>query len=576
MPAWRGALSWFALTPLLIALLGPDKEQGTLKLRHGFLLGYVCGILWYMGSCSWIYQTMYVYGGLPKPVAFGILILFSLYLGLYHALFGFLMVYIRRAFAESVSLSLGDASAAGASSAYASSRASDSRARSTNRSSGARSGSSRGGQRRRRRRLIRSEAGVRNALLLAPFFWVAVELARARITSFPWNLLGNSQVDNLFLTQIAPTAGVMAMSFVIVAVNAALASCVFQRGRTRYYLTIAAIIFAFAVQANGTLPFYEIAAEPSETAVLLQENLIVGAPAHAQRHLTPGEELQVFTADSLHPAHRIIDAVGNHRWSNEQTELHPSVIVWPEAPSHLQSNDPAFRAEVGDLAREEQAPVIAGSLGIDVDKAAPRGYYLFDSASLFDNHGNYAGRYDKIHLVPWGEYIPYKQFFSFAQKLTEGVGDMDRGDSRDVFDAGGHKYGIFVCYESIFGDEVRQFVKNGAQVLVNISDDGWYGESGAPWQHLNMARMRAIENNRWLLRATNTGVTTAIDPHGAIAFEAPRHIRGAFVFPFGFLAVTTFYTEHGDWFAWLCVLISASAAGLAAGVHEQLRPKPRL
>ena len=127
---------------------------------------------------------------------------------------------------------------------------------------------------------------------------------------------------------------------------------------------------------------------------------------------------------------------------------------------------------------------------------------------------------------------------------------------RKVFYVDGHYYGVFICYESIFGDEVRQFVKSGAEVLINISDDGWYGDSGAPWQHLNMARMRAIENHRWVLRATNTGITTAIDPQGRMAFQAPRHLRAAFLFPFDFSHGQTFYTRHGDWFAYLSTAIT--------------------
>jgi apolipoprotein N-acyltransferase len=216
---------------------------------------------------------------------------------------------------------------------------------------------------------------------------------------------------------------------------------------------------------------------------------------------------------------------------------------------------------VGELAHSLKAPVIAGSLGVDRDPAAEQGYAEYDSASLFAADGNYAGRYDKIHLVPWGEYTPYPAVFGFVHKLTEGIGAMTRGHVRSVYTTRGHAYGTFICYESIFGTEVREFAKNGAEVLVNISDDGWYGDSGAPWQHLNMARMRAIENRRWLLRDTNTGITTAIDPYGRMAAQAPRHVRAAFAFPFDYTQGTTFYTRHGDWFAWLCALLTLAALG---------------
>jgi apolipoprotein N-acyltransferase len=200
--------------------------------------------------------------------------------------------------------------------------------------------------------------------------------------------------------------------------------------------------------------------------------------------------------------------------------------------------------------------VIAGSIGIDFDPAAEHGYHEFGSAAVFGSDGTYLGRYDKIHRVPWGEYVPYKQFFGFAGKLISGVGNMEPGTRHTLFALNGHSVGIFICYESIFGDEVRQFVRDGADVLVNISDDGWYGDSGAPWQHLDMERMRAIENRRWILRDTNTGITTSIDPHGRGDFTTPRHVREAFVVPFGYSTQQTFYTHHGDWFAWLCAAVT--------------------
>ena len=139
-----------------------------------------------------------------------------------------------------------------------------------------------------------------------------------------------------------------------------------------------------------------------------------------------------------------------------------------------------------------------------------------------------------MHLVPFGEYTPFKRLFFFAGNLLAEVGTFDPGTQRTLFDTGGHRYGVFICYESIFGDEVRQFVEKGADVLVNISNDGWYGDTSAAWQHLNMVRMRAIENHRWVLRATNTGVTAAIDPYGRVTAAAPRHIRTALRVAFGY------------------------------------------
>jgi apolipoprotein N-acyltransferase len=128
-----------------------------------------------------------------------------------------------------------------------------------------------------------------------------------------------------------------------------------------------------------------------------------------------------------------------------------------------------------------------------------------------------------------------------------------------VFTVGSHKFGVFICYEEIFGNEVRIFVKRGANVLVNLSDDGWYGDTCAPWQTLNMSRMRAVENRRWLLRATNTGLTTVIDPYGRLTASIPRHRLASLAAGYGYREDLTFYTRHGDVFAYLCGIISVAA-----------------
>ena len=499
LPLWRAAIGWIALVPFLYALLSTDKNSRPLSLGQGALLGYCCGIGWYLGNCAWIYQTMYLYGGLPKWISFFILFLFSLYLGLYHALFAAIVVAIRN-----------------------------------------------------------SSLGIRGALLLSPFAWVAVELARARITGFPWDLLGYNQIDNLLLTRLAPLAGVMGLSFVIAAINAAFTARVLSPGRSRNVILAVALVLAIALQLSARLPALKAADHPpaDKFAVMMQENLLVGAQGREVKPLTSTQEYEQFTQATLHP----VRPVGKGDQPGQTTpNPKPDAIIWPEAPSHFESSEPYFRHIMSQLAQATGAPLIIGSLGVDFDNSSPRGYFLYDSASLFDHTGTYRGRYDKIHLVPWGEYIPFQRFFAFAHKLTEGAGDMDRGHDRSVFRTDGHTYGVFICYESIFGDEVREFVKNGADVLVNISDDGWYGDTGAPWQHLNMARMRAIENHRWILRSTNTGITTAIDPRGRIDLEAPRHVRAAFVLPFAFTSETTFYTRHGDWFAYLCALVTLAA-----------------
>jgi apolipoprotein N-acyltransferase len=138
---------------------------------------------------------------------------------------------------------------------------------------------------------------------------------------------------------------------------------------------------------------------------------------------------------------------------------------------------------------------------------------------------------------------------------------MGNGEDRRAFSITSpsgetHRYGIFICYESVFGDEVRRFVLHGSEVLVNISDDGWYGDTSAPWQHLNMARMRAVENRRWILRDTNTGVTASIDPYGTVRQSIPRHQVEALAAQFGYGSDLTFYTRHGDLLPAICAILS--------------------
>jgi apolipoprotein N-acyltransferase len=521
-PLWRTAFCWIALLPLLWALLGNTKTRNPLTLPQAALLGYLCGFIWYLGNCYWIYQTMYLYGGLAKPIAAGILILFCLYLGLYHALFGALIAAFDRRF------------------------------------------------------------GRQTALILVPFAWVAVELARARITGLPWDLLGIAQVDNPLLTRLAPWTGAYGLSFVIAAVNALwlIRIRVRERRYTRPVLTIVGVVIIVLYVLGLRFIENPQASSTTATATLVQENLEVGAVNTGPQPSTQ-QFLESFSYLSRYPSPRFLLGIpelpetpsvylirkqSDPTADDATTAPTPTdLIVWPEAPSGFFTSDPNFRQRMNDLAASSQALLIIGSIGIDPNPEPQRDrpYFKYDSAAIFTPDGGYQARYDKIHLVPWGEYIPFKNLFFFASKLTAGAGDMDRGSTRTVFSFRGHTYGTFVCYESIFGDEVRQFVKNGAQVLVNISDDGWYGDTSAGWQHLNMVRMRAIENHRWILRSTNTGVTAAINPYGRVTAAAPRHQRTSIRVHFAYEQGLTFYTAHGDIFAYACALVTTLALAFA-------------
>ena len=390
---------------------------------------------------------------------------------------------------------------------------------------------------------IRKHWSLVAALISAPVLWVAVEFARDRVTGFPWDLLGYAQIDNLTLTRIAPWTGVFGMSLVIASVNMFWAIPLAKLRKTA-----AASILLLAAILTCTLTWLQVRdAAPSPvkvtaTAVLVQENLSIGAGAQQESRESM---LGSFARLSEHP---------DFPHPGELAET-PDLIAWPESPASFLDSDQSYLSFMEQLAQRTSTSILADDQSL-ASRNSDGSYTLYNSASFFKEDGTYGGRYDKIHLVPFGEYVPYKPLFFFAGHLVEGLPFVP-GTQRVIFDDRGRKYGVFICYESIFGDEIRQFVTRGAQVLVNLSDDGWYGNSSAPWEHLDMVRMRAIENHRWVIRATNTGVTASIDPYGRIVDQMPRHVRGSLLARFDFIDGTTFYTRHGDWIAWICAIPTA-------------------
>jgi len=329
-----------------------------------------------------------------------------------------------------------------------------------------------------------------------------------------------------------------------VLVNSVFAAAFLVPKERRKWLLLAAFVAAVILQTGQLIAPPPVATD--HTALLVQPDIPIQDGAMWTKAYFQ-DTLRDLTATSLHPA-------------GEKEGRHNDLIVWPESPSPFYTNDPLFRDAVSELARQSGSWVVAGSIGITpAMHSGGESSQIFNSAALINPQGEWVGRYDKVHLVPFGEYLPFPQVFAFAGGLTKEVGEFQRGASRTPLDAGGERFGMFICYESIFPDEVRQGPLEGAQVLLNISNDGWYGDSGAWKQHLQQTQMRAIENGRWLLAATNTGKTASIDPYGRIVAATPRNVRTALAAPYALSTDTTFYTRHGDWFAYLCAIISAGA-----------------
>jgi apolipoprotein N-acyltransferase len=505
MPPWRSVFAWFGLVPLLCAISSGASVERTRSLRRAFLLAYVFGLLWYIGNCYWIYNAMQHYGSLAPWVSVLLLLGFSAILGLYFGFFGLGVALVQQA-----------------------------------------SGS------------------ARLALVAAPIIWATLEFAAAHITSVPWDQLGDSQVDNALLSQLAPWTGVYGISFVLVAANALIAGgMVLDRRSAKRVWGIAGLVLSVA--GTGGIVLRPPKHATTAIAVLIQPNLDVSGnndwlkPGEWDSHIAQfaslaGEQCKAYVAgipQTGAPTDEIV--CPGYR-------THPDLIVWPESPAPFSENDPRFQKAMTEIAHTLQAPLVVNATGSEYS-TQERTWRDYVSAVMFDASGQRVGRYDKIHLVPFGEFVPFPKLFFFARKLTGRASKFDRGNERKVFRLNGHRYGFFICYEAAFADEVRQFSRQGAEVLVELSDDAWYSGTSAPWQHLNMARMRAIENRRFLLRDTNDGITATIDPYGRVRQSIPLHRVDALPSEYGFCEDVTFYTAHGDVFARMCAIL---AFGLVA------------
>jgi len=393
LPGWRAIFAWFALVPMLWALLAPAKAER--PLRRAFLLAYTCGFLWYLGNCYWIYDTVLIHGGLPPLVSALLLVGFSGVLALYFGVFGWALVLVQR---------------------------------------------------------VTGKTGL--ALIAAPFLWVALDMAAARITCVPWDQLGYSQVDNMLLNQLAPWTGVYGMSFVLFAVNALIAAglvldcCPRKRYSSKQ---LCGALGAFLLMAGGIgttiAPPKPVA---TETAVLIQPNLDV-----AESNIWSGAEWDRHIAEFSRLAGQQCKTyiAGIPETGATQGEIlcppyptHPDLVVWPEAPAEsFIEGDVRFQQALTGIARSVHAPLVVGGYGTDFS-ASEGVWRTYNSAMIESAEGQRVGRYDKIHLVAFGEYIPFQKILSFARKLTGQVSSLTPGEETKVFRLNGHTYGVFICY----------------------------------------------------------------------------------------------------------------------------------
>ena len=403
--------------------------------------------------------------------------------------------------------------------------------------------------------VVARRRGPALALAIGPFAWVAAEWGRGQLMGgFPWGLLGYSQYRELPVIQIAELGGVWAVSFVIVAVNAALGGAValpLPRGALGLLLAIAlagaTLGFGFTRVAQLT------AAAPGERArgvtVALMQPAIAQPLKYEQEHASSTLRTYFALTRQLRPG----DA---------------DLVVWPEtATPTVLRRDPVLTAALVGLSREVGAPLLVGS----VDFPDPRVPLPRNTAFYLDERG-IQGRYDKIRLVPFGEFVPLPGIIGFVRGWAEFIADMEAGTAHVVFRGPPAPLGVVICYEGIFPGLVREFVKDGARFMVNMTNDAWFGTTSGPQQHLSMYTLRAVEHRTAVVRSANTGVSAFIAPTGRLMRQLGLFERGLLVERVPLRSRTTLYTRLGDWLPYLGLALSAAVLAVAARRAAAARP----
>ncbi len=504
-------LAWIALVPLMAAML-QDGRKGL-----AFWAGYAGGVVFFAGSCPWVFTTLHRYGSLNYTVTTLAFILFLALTGIFWALFAASGTWLARRFPLF-------------------------------------------------------------APLLLAALWTAIELLRTHVPfgGFPWNLLGASQVNHAGFMLALPLGGVYGASFLVALGNALLASLLRrgwnlwrggQGGRPWPHpgrkATIAEAVILFLLIGFATFP-YDPSPPPTAQigACLVQPvtkfNTQWNDPVYAHFLGRMGELTRRCTAST---------APGSPA----------TLVLWPEQPAPLEYQlQPQLQAQLAALATQMHAEIVLEEVGYGVNsQGLPQMNQPHNSALEIKPNGQAGARYDKLHLVPFGEDLPLPNWLLHIPALarwTALAGNFVAGRRMTLFSLGSDRFGVLICYESDFPQLARQMTADGANWLVNLSDDGWYGNSSAAAQSLAGARLRAMENRRWMLRATNDGITAVIDPRGRVTARLPRWQREVLEARFSAHRRLTFYTRHGDWPGRGCAIIVLIFAAIS--FIPRRRPKP--
>jgi apolipoprotein N-acyltransferase len=393
--------------------------------------------------------------------------------------------------------------------------------------------------------------GGKRALLLFPLIWVILEYIQSYFPfgGFPWLLAGYSQTRYLSLIQIADLTGVYGVSFLVLWLNTGLVWAGVRRNGAadKYWplisgslLIICCLLYGrIALERwSGIKPDFSVAMLQGNISVDDADRVIINKLRQGYLHMADGLKLP-----------------------------NPDLLLIPESPTPVTyQHDMQYRHVLETLSRRYSMGLIFNS--IHYESIREDGRY-FNSAYFLDKTGALLGRYDKIHLVPFGEYIPLKKLFFFAETITRDVGDFHTGRSPLTVKTGSHPISAIICFEAVFPDLVRRFVDKDSQLIVNLTNDRWYGDSSAPYQHLAIARWRAVENRRYFLRAANSGISAVIEPTGRMQTSTGLLQEAVCTGYFSFLDQKTVYTRCGDVFVLLCAIIT-----LGLGIGFLVKHKP--
>jgi apolipoprotein N-acyltransferase len=464
-----GWLAWIAFIPLFFAL------RKAASITQGLLLGFITGIVSYIGIIYWIASVVTNYGYLPLYLGIILMLLLACYLSVYIALFAGGIVYFR---------------------------------------------------------------GRMALYLVAPVLWVCLEYFKSSLlTGFPWENLGYSQYLNLYLIQFADIAGVFGLSFLIVIVNATIFEVINKRSRREYALAAVVFLILAGVYIYGFCRLDQVN-KVMQNAQGMEVSLIQG---NIDQSIKWNENYQRETLNIY------------ERLSVKNAPANESIIIWPEtAAPFIFQNINNLHDQITNLSLATKSWLLFGSVSYLPKKD---GDDYFNSAYLLSPSGEIKGKYDKVHLVPYGEYVPLRNVFPFIKKLTAGIGDFGTGAGYYPLSLGDKKIGILICYEAILPFAARMYKERSADLLVSITNDAWFGTTSAPFQHFSMAIFRAVETRLYLVRAANTGISGIIDPTGKTIAKTNIFKADALKGYIKFVRIPTFYAAYGDLLVIICFVL---------------------